>query len=310
MLYQWQASGKRWAQRAWAGLKDSPFVPNLPFLLAWRVAKEMADDDATHLAAGVAYYALFSLFPLLLGLLAISGQVLASGSLEESFTSYVTGYLPGSEELVSKNVSDVVQLRGVLGIGAVIGLLWSASAVFGAISRAINRAWDVPRDRPFYIAKPLQLLMSLVVGAIFLISTSATSAIEFLSDPSRDLGIPGQGFVLSLGLAHVALRVLPWGLNFLLFLLVYRIVPNCKTYWRYVWPGAMVAAVLFEFAKGLFIWYLDNLASYQQIYGALTSVMVLLLWIYLSALILILGAEISSEYGRIRAGVDRGALIH
>ena len=270
----------------------------------------MGDDDATHLAAGVAYYAIFSLFPLLLGLLAISGQVLASETIEQSFLSYVTGNLPGSEELVASNVSQVVQFRGVLGIGAIVGLLWSASAVFGAISRSVNRAWDVPKDRPFYIAKPLHLGMALVVGIIFLMSTSATSMIEVLTDPNRDFGIPGQGFFLGLGLAHVALRALPWGLNFLLFLLIYRFVPNCKTYWRYIWPGAVLAAVLFETAKGLFIWYLDNLASYDQVYGSLTSVMVLLFWIYLSSLILILGAEVSSEYGRVRTGAERGTLIH
>ncbi len=227
--------------------------------------------------------------------------------------SYVTGYLPGSEDPVARNVSDVVQLRGVLGIGAVVGLLWAASAVFGAISRSVNRAWDVPHDRPFYIAKPLQIGMAFVVGIIFLIATSATSVIEVLSNPNRDLGIPGQGFFLGLGLgsglANLALRAFPWGLDFLIFLLIYRFVPNCKTYWRHIWPGALVAAVLFEFAKGLFIWYLDNLVSYRQVYGSLTSVMALLLWTYLSSLILILGAEISSEYGRMRHGLERGTLI-
>ena len=95
-----------------------------------------------------------------------------------------------------------------------------------------------------------------------------------------------------------------------MFLLIYRYVPNCKTYWRYIWPGALVAAGLFEVAKGLFIWYLDNLASYRQVYGPLTSVMILLLWTYLSSLILILGAEISSEYGRMRRGLERGTLIN
>jgi len=110
--------------------------------------------------------------------------------------------------------------------------------------------------------------------------------------------------------ANVALRALPWGLDLILFLLIYRYVPNCKTYWRYIWPGALVAAVLFEVAKGLFIWYLDNLASYRQVYGPLTSVMILLLWTYLSSLILILGAEISSEYGRMRRGLERGTLIN
>ena len=156
--------------------------------------------------------------------------------------------------------------------------------------------------------------MACVVGIIFLISTSATSVIEVLSDPSRDLGIPGQDFLpelgLALSLANVALRALPWGLDLILFLLLYRYVPNCETYWRYIWPGALVAAVLFEVAKGLFIWYLDNLASYRQVYGPLTSVMILLLWTYLSSLILILGAEISSEYGRMRRGLERGTLIN
>lgn len=310
MLSGWYAFSRRRVSQTWAKIKDSALVHNPLVSLTWRVLKEMGDDDATHLAAGVAYYAIFSIFPLLLGLLAISGQVLASEAIGQSFLRYVTANLPGSEDLVAKNISQVVQFRGVLGIGAIIGLLWSASAVFGAISRSVNRAWDVPRDRPFYIAKPLHLGMAFVVGVIFLMSTTATSVIEVLSDPSRDLGIPGQGFFLGLGVAHVALRALPWGLNFLFFLLIYRFVPNCKTYWRYVWPGALLAAVLFETAKGLFIWYLDNLASYEQVYGSLTSVMVLLFWIYLSALILILGAEVSSEYGRVRAGVQRGTLIH
>jgi len=314
MFSQWQASGIRRIKQTWSRLKDSSLARNPLVSLAWRVFKEMGDDDATHLAAGVAYYAIFSLFPLLLGLLAIAGQVLSSETLARSFLSYVTGYLPGSEDLVAQNVSGIVQFRGVLGLGAVVGLLWSASAVFGAISRSVNRAWDVPNDRPFYIAKPLQIGMAFVVGIIFLISTSATSVIEVLSDPSRDLGIPGQDFLpelgLALGLANVALRALPWGLDLILFLLIYRYVPNCKTYWRYIWPGALVAAVLFEVAKGLFIWYLDNLASYRQVYGPLTSVMILLLWTYLSSLILILGAEISSEYGRMRRGLERGTLIN
>ncbi len=270
----------------------------------------MGDDDATHLAAGVAYYAIFSLFPLLLGMLAISSLLATSESVGPSFISYVTDNLPGSEQLVAQNVDQVVQYRGVLGIGAIIGLLWSASAVFGAINRSVNRAWDVHQNRPFYIAKPIQIGMALLVGVIFLVSTSATSIIEVLPSADEDLGLPGQSVFLSLGLANVAVRAVPLALNLLLFLLIYRFVPNCKTYWRYIWPGALVAAVLFELAKGLFIWYLDNMASFQQVYGSLTSVMVLMFWIYISALILILGAEVSSEYGRMRSGVERGNLIH
>ena len=267
----------------------------------------MRDDDATHLAAGVAYYAIFSLFPLLLGFLAVAGLVLKSEGVEQNFLDFVTENLPGSERIVKENVGQVVRFRGVLGIAAIIGLLWTASAVFGAINRAVNRAWNIRRDRPFYLAKPRQMAMALAVGVLFLLSTSATSAIQVLTDPDRELGLPGQGFLLELGLRHLVLRVVPWVMTLLIFLMVYRFLPNCTTYWRYIWPGAVVAAVLFEVGKSLFVWYLNNIATYDQVYGSLTSVMALLFWIYISALILILGAEIGSEYSRIRLGEQRGA---
>ena len=294
--------------KAW--FSHGPLSRNFVAVLSWRVFKELGDDDATHLAAGVAYYAMFSLFPLLLGLLAIGGMVLASETQQQAFLSFVTDNLPGSRAFVEDNIQEVVQFRGILGIGAVVGLLWSASAGMGAVARGVNRAWDIHQNRPFYIAKPLQIFMALAVGVLFLISTSATSAIEVLTDPQRDLGIPAQELFLGLGLSRFALRLIPFSINLGIFLLIYRFVPNCKTYWRYVWTGAVVAAVLFEVAKGLFLWYLDNLASYRQVFGSITSVMILLIWIWVSALILILGAEISSEYGRMRRGVHRGVLLH
>ena len=309
MFSRWRSLVKDLVGRIEAWVTTGPLGRNRLIGLAWRVIKEMGDDDATHLAAGVAYYAMFSLFPLLLGLLAVAGLFLKSEGTEEAFVKFVTDNLPGSEQVIKDNVDQVVRFRGALGIGAIVGLMWSASAVFGAITRAVNRAWDVSRDRPFYVAKVRQLGMALGVGVLFVLSTSATSAIQLFTDPDRDLGIPGQGFFLALGLGHIALRAVPWSITVGIFLLIYRFLPNCKTYWRFIWPGAVVAAVLFEVAKGLFIWYLNNFASYDQIYGSLTSVMVLLFWIYVSSLILILGAEISSEYGRVRMNVDRGTLI-
>ena len=291
--------------KAWT--TSGPLSRNRFITLAWRVVLEMRDDDATHLAAGVAYYAMFSLFPLLLAFLAVAGLVLTSEGVEQNFLDFVTENLPGSEQIVKDNVGQVVRFRGLVGIAAFIGLLWTASAVFGAINRAVNRAWNIRRDPPFYIAKPRQMAMALGVGILFLLSTSATSAIQVFTDPDRELGIPGQGFLLELGLGHLALRVVPWAMTLLIFLLIYRFLPNCKTYWRHIWPGAVVAAVLFEIGKSLFVWYLNNIATYDRVYGSLTSVMALLFWIYISALILILGAEISSEYGRMRLEEERGA---
>ncbi len=107
----------------------------------------------------------------------------------------------------------------------------------------------------------------------------------------------------------LAFRAVSWLITLSIFLLMYRFIPNCKTYWRYIWPGALVAAALLEISKSIFLWYLNNLASYSQ-FGALASVMILLLWIYISSLIVILGAEVSSEYGRMQRGVERGVLLH
>ena len=288
----------------WAG--DSPIVNNFVVALGWRVFKKLGDDDATHLSAGIAFYAVFSLFPLLLGLLAISGIVFNSVTLQEQLLAYVTESMPGSREFVSKNVEEMVRFRGALGIGAILGLLWSASSVFGAISRAVNRVWGVDKNRPFYVAKPIHIIMALGVGVLFLLSSFSTAAIELLSNHSRGLGLSGQEFFLDFGLGNLTLRAIPWAITLAVFLLLYRLLPNCKTYWRYVWPGAVVAAVLYEVSKGIFVWYLANVANYELVYGSLASMIALLSWAYLSAFILILGAEISSEYGRMRSGVTRG----
>jgi membrane protein len=288
----------------WVG--NSSIVDNSVVALGWRVFKELGDDDAAHLSAGVAYYSVFSVFPLLLGLLAISGTVFTSITLQEQFLDYVTESMPGSKEFVSKNIEELVRFRGALGIGAILGLLWSGSSAFGAMSRAINRAWDVDKDRPFYVAKTLHIIIALGVGILFLLSSFASVAIELLSNYSRDLGLPRHEFFLDFGLGNLMLKVVPWSITLAVFLLLYRFVPNCKTYWRYVWTGAVVAAILFEASKGIFMWYLVNVANYELIYGSVASMMVLLFWAYISAFILILGAEISSEYGRMRNGVDRG----
>ena len=288
---------------------DSPVCRNKTLVLIARVAKGMRDIESTHLAAGVAYYALLSLFPLLLGLLALGGILLSSEGTYQGLLSFVTENLPGSKAFVEQNIGEVVEFRGVVGIGAILGFLWTASIGFGAVARSVNRAWGIRVNRPFYVAKPLHILMALAVGALFLVSTSATSIIEVITDPDRDLGIPAQEFFLQLGLGLLALRMVPWGINIFIFLMIYRFAPNCKTHWRYIWPGAVVAAVLLEVSKGLFLWYLDNVAIYDQVYGSVTSVIVLLFWIYVSALILILGAEIGAEHSRMQLGIEQGGSL-
>ena len=275
-----------------------------------RTLREMSDDDATHMAAGVAYYTLFSLFPLLLGLIAVLSLFLEPQDIQSRLTGFSSDYLPASEQLIGSNLDAVISARGALGVFAVLGLLWSGSAIFGAVSRAVNRAWDVHVDRPFFISKPRQLGMALGIGVLFLGSLGIV-ALARAADSLTDLTVSRLGVTVDwLMPVVILLRGSSFGLTVVMFLLIYKFMPNTKTYWRYIWPGALVAAVLFELSKNLFVVYLGRFASFESVYGTLAPVIVLLLWAYLGSLILIFGAELSSEYGRLRQGVRRGALLH
>ncbi len=269
------------------------------FKLAWRVAKKLVEDEATHLAAGVAYYTTLSLLPLMMGVLAISGLIWDSESIERNLVGLVTANLPGSQQLLADNAAQIVQHRGALSLGALLGLLWAGSAAFSSIARAMNRIWGVSQIPPFYVSKPVHVLMAAAAGVLFLLSAVATTVIEIVAGRFQRLDIPSIDSILGTEISDLPLRVVPASIMLLVFLLIYRYSPNIRTDWKYLWPGAIIAAVLFEASKSLFVWYLDNLAVYTQIYSLLTSIMSLLIWIYVSALILILGAEISSEYRKM-----------
>ncbi len=273
-----------------------------------RTMHELSDDDATHMAAGIAYYALFSLFPLLLGLTALFSVFIDPESISSELTEFAGEYLPGAQSLIKENVEAALALRGALGLFAILGLFWSASAVFGAVNRSINRAWDVHVDRPLLVSKPRQLLMALGVGALFFASIgAATMARE--AQRIAEAGLAGVGFLDDIA-GLVVLRAASVALTLASFLLIYKFMPNTRTYWRYIWPGAIVAAVLFEVAKNTFLFYVGRFSNFENVYGSLAPVIALLLWTYVSAFILILGAELSSEYGRLRHGVERGTLLH
>lgn len=275
--------------------------------LIYRTIREMGADDATHMAAGVAYYAVLSLFPLAVGLISLLGMVLDADNLEGEIVGFFQKFLPGSRELLEANINAAGNVRGFLGAVSFIGLFWSASLLFGAISRAVNRAWDIQRDRPFYIDKPRHIIMAVSVAPLFLMSFITTAALEVLGNV--DFPLIGRIAFLDNDGINLMTRPLPFVFSLAIFLLIYKFTPNTRTYWRYIWPGALLAAVLFEISKSVFVFYLENFASFEQLYGSLASIIVLLFWTYVSGLILIAGAEFSSEYGRMRVGVEQGHLI-
>lgn len=275
--------------------------------LFYRTVKEMGADDATHMAAGVAYYAMLSLFPLTVGLISLLGLMLDSEALEGEIIGFFQTYIPGSKELLAANINATGNIRGFLGVISFLGLFWSASLLFGAITRAVNRAWDIHKDRPFYIDKLRHILMAFSVAPLFLMSFGTTATLQFIG--TYDIPVIGRVEFLDHDAINLLTRPLPFLFSLTIFLMIYKFTPNTQTYWRYVWPGALLAAVLFEVSKSVFVFYLDNFADYERVYGSLASVIILLGWTYISSLILITGAEFSSEYERMRLGVERGRVI-
>ena len=276
--------------------------------LTIRVFREMSEDDLTHMAAGVAYYALFSLFPLVIGMITVFSYFLEPEQIQANLSGAIGGFLPGSEQFVQDNIQGILNIRSALGLFSFLGLLWSGSAMMGAVDRAINRAWDIHNDRPFYIGKPRHILMVTSVGIMFPISMSSAAVVRTAQE-LPNLNFPVVGFVID-NMGYIILQGMSFILMLAIFLMMYKMVPNTKTYWRYVWPGALVAAVLFETSKNLFILYLERFASYQNVYGSVAPVIVLLFWAYVSSFIVLMGAELCSEYERLKHNVERGTIRH
>lgn len=275
--------------------------------LVHRTVREMSADDATHMAAGVAYYAVLSLFPLTIGLISLLGLILDSDALESELFNFFQSYLPGSKSLLSANINAAGNIRGFLGVVSFLGLFWSASLLFGAITRVVNRAWDIHEDRPFYIDKLRHILMAFSVAPLFLMSIGTTASLHVLA--TNDVPVIGRVEFLDNNVINIITRPLPFLFTLAIFLMIYKFTPNTRTYWRYVWPGALLGAILFEVSKTVFVFYLDNFADYERVYGSLASLIILLAWTYVSGIILIAGAEFSSEYERMRLGVERGRVI-
>jgi membrane protein len=262
---------------------------SIKFLVA--LGRELGQDDISNMAASVSYYAFLSLFPLLLSLLAIFGLFFPSESILQQLISLVSNYLPGSKGLLENNIAEIIQFRGAIGAVGIIGLLWSGSGVFSAITHAINKAWDIKYEHPFYIRKPREFLMLFIAGILFLFSLGATTLLSQIGK----LDLPISGAVVNVGTAIIAFLV-----SLMVFTLTHKFAPILGISWRHIWPGAILSTVLFEIAKTLFVFYLNNFNRYDIVYGSIASVIILLVWIYFSAFILLLGAEFSSLLYRLK----------
>ncbi len=265
-----------------------------------RSYKGFIEHQGTANAAAIAYYVLFSLFPLTLLLISLGSFVLNSQEAQERALAVVAGYFPAAVELVRTNIQRVLQLRGTASVVGIVGLVWSASGVFGGLSRAINRAWDVETPRPAWAERALAAGLVLLSAFLFFVSLYASPAIELVSRLSA-LVLSGSPVSPSL-VTNLSSNVLPFLLTALSFSFLYTVLPSTHVRWTEVLPGALLAGLAWQVAQIGFTIYLGTFASYNLVYGSVAAVIALLLWSYISGVIILLGAEFTVQYARRRRG--------
>ncbi len=246
-------------------------------------------------AAAIAYYTLFSIFPLTLLLISVGSFFLDSEQAQQAALAGVRVYMPTAVDFVQRNIERVLELRGTIGVVGVLAFIWSASGVFGGLSRAINWAWDVERPRPAWAERTMAAGMVLLIALLFFLSLLSTAAFELVARLSTViLGEPVW--------TNVSTRILPYVFTVLLFSFLYHVLPYTRVLWSEVLPGAFLASFAWEVAKYGFTFYLTRFASYSMVYGPVAAVIVLLLWSYISGVIILLGAEFTVQYARRRRG--------
>jgi membrane protein len=261
--------------------------------------REFQNDDGSTMAAAIAYYALFSFFPVVLLMITVSSFFFTSATAQKEVIAWAERYIPTSGDLIRANIGQILRARGAVSLLAILSLLWSGSGVFSALDRAVNRAWDVTELRLFWRQKLLAFGMILGAGGLLLISIVSTTFFNVI----RRLRLPLTGWQLFgkwLMFPNLLSTLLPVTLTILIFLLLYRILPNTTVRWSDVWPGALLTSLGWELAKYLFTWYLANFASYNLVYGSVALLIAFLAWSYYTGLILILGAEFTAEFARTR----------
>ena len=242
-------------------------------------------------ASSVAFYALLSLFPFLLLSLSVLGRVSADDHDRAAILGFVLQYFPRQFDFVTVQLDAFRQSKAALSLGSSVIMVWAALGFFGAITSAINYAFQV---KPFGYWKHKLVSFLMLAGLILL---SARTVLVSHWWPSAPMHLPA--------VAALSSFVVEW-LSSLIFIfvvgLLFYFVPNARVRFRDVWPGAIVTGALWRLALKGFGWYVRDLSRFS-VHGSVAAVVVFLMWVYVSAVILIYGVEFTVAYARLRRGL-------
>ena len=265
-----------------------------------RTVSEFRADNLTDWAAALTYYAILSIFPALIVLVSILG--LAGDSATNAVLDNINELGPGpAQDIISGAIKQIAASQGTAGIAFVLGLvaaLWSASGYVGAFSRASNVIYETEEGRPFWKLRPLQIGMTLVL--LLLVALSAIAVVisgPLTSEVGKLFGIEGT--------AVTVFNIVKWPVIVLVVItmlaILYYGAPNVRhPGFRWITPGGILAVVLWILASIGFAFYVANFGSYNKTYGSLAGVIVFLVWLWISNVAVLLGAQMNAELERGR----------
>ena len=271
------------------GLQD--WALQRPYLGALvRAASKSHADRSKDMAASIAYFTFLSLFPLILGLVSLGGYFLESEDIQLRVNQLIVELLPASAEFVTHITDSLVRIRGAAGVTSVLILIWSASKMVGAMSRAINMALGQKRNYAIYLSSLRNFFLTLIVAMLVVATLAISPVLELLAELQLEFIGERWNSVIRLTAGRTA------GL-FVTLLLVgfaYALIPHHRIAFTSLLPGMLTATLLLEVGKFLFVWYVETASNYSAVYGSVSSIIVLLIWLYFAARVLLFGAEIIS----------------
>jgi membrane protein len=266
-------------------------------LAIWRgVIGTYQSDDLTF-AASIAYYSLLSLFPFFLLVFSVIAGVTNSESDRAAVQSFVLRYFPQKFDFVTTQLALMQQSGVRLGVAGSILMVWAAMGVFGAITSAVNHAWGVEKQPSYFKHKMISFVMLVMASLLLLVALFLVSAINVVEANWFAAVLDRAPWLLVLqGLA------VKWATTFVFIFvvgLVFYFVPNAKVRFRDVWVGAVVTGLAWRGALAGFSWYVRDLSRFS-VHGSIAAVVVFLFWIYISAIILLYGVEVTAANARLR----------
>jgi membrane protein len=285
--------------------RDAPEGPTELPKRSWlsvlkRTAKEFQADNLTDWAAALTYYGVLAIFPALVALVSILGLVGTSAT--QPLLDNLGQVAPGpAKDILTNAVSGLQRSRGAAGLLFFVGIgaaIWSASGYIGAFMRASNAIYEVEEGRPFWVKRPVQLAVTVVM--LILLALSAV-AVVVTGGLARQVGN-----LLGLGSTAVTVwDIAKWPVLLLIVALMFSILywaaPNVRQPgFRWLTPGGIVAVIVWLLASAAFAIYVANFSSYNKTYGSLGGVIAFLVWLWISNLAVLFGAELNAELERGR----------